>query len=114
MIAMLKRSFTAVIERNVTVQGRLETEPYETAWAGEARWFVHVLAGDATTELQIASEISPDGLTWCPHEAKPAKRIGPGLITLPLTMLSPWQRLVLTTQPASSPIKVIVYLTLRE
>ena len=37
-----------------------------------------------------------------------------GLITLPLTMLSPWQRLVLTSQPAEDPVKVIVYLTLRE
>jgi hypothetical protein len=111
---MLKRSFTAVVERNVTFQGRLETEPYETAWAGEARWFVHVLAGGPKTKLTIASEISPDGLTWCPHEAKSVSRIGPGIVSLPLTMLSPWQRLVLTTPPKTKPIKVIVYLTLRE
>jgi hypothetical protein len=111
---MLKRSFTAVVERNVTVQGSLETEPYETAWAGEARWFVHVLAADAKTELRISSEISPDGQTWCPHEAEAVSRVGPGLLSLPLTMLSPWQRLVLTTQPASEAVKVIVYLTLRE
>lgn len=111
---MMKRSFTAVIERNITFQGRLESEPYETAWAGEARWFVHVLSADDKTTLQIASEISPEGLTWCPHEAAPVSRIGPGLLCLPLNMLSPWQRLVLTTQPDSNPIKVIVYLTLRE
>lgn len=111
---MLKRSFTAVVERNVTVQGRLETEPYETAWAGEARWFVHVLSADAGTELRIASEISPDGLTWCPHEAASVSRRGPGLLSLPLTLLSPWQRLVLTTEPSAQAIKVIVYLTLRE
>ncbi|MEJ1160452.1 hypothetical protein [Prosthecomicrobium sp. N25] len=110
---MLKRSFTAVVERNVTVEGRLETEPYETGWAGEARWFVHVLAADADTVLRIASEISPDGLTWCAHEADPVSRRGPGLVSLPLTMVGPWQRLVLTTEPAA-PIKVIVYLTLRE
>lgn len=111
---MLKRSFTAVVERNVTVQGRLETEPYETGWAGEARWFVHVLAADESTELRIASEISPDGMTWCAHEAEPVGRIGPGLVSLPLKMLSPWQRLVLTTPPDAPAIKVIVYLTLRE
>jgi len=111
---MLKRSFTAVIERNVTLQGRLETEPYETAWAGEARWFVNVLSAEPKTKLQISSEISPDGLTWCPHEGEPVSRIGQGLISLPLRMLSPWQRLVLTTQPSKAQIKVIVYLTLRE
>jgi hypothetical protein len=111
---MLKRSFTATIERNVVVDGRLVTEPYETAWAGEARWFVHVLSADADTRLRIASEISPDGLTWCAHEAPPVERVGPGLLSLPLRMLSPWQRLVLTTPPGARPIKVIVYLTLAE
>ena len=111
---MLKRSFTAVVERNVTFHGRLETEPYETAWAGEARWFVHVLSAEAQTALSIASEISPDGLTWCPHEAVPVSRVGPGLLSLPLTMLSPWQRLVLTAEPQADAVKVIVYLTLRE
>jgi hypothetical protein len=111
---MLKRAFTAVIERNIAIQGRCETEPYETAWAGEARWFVHVLSGDVNTVLNIASELSPDGLTWCPHEAAPVKRVGPGLVTLPLSMPGPWQRLILTTDPSAGPIKVIVYLTLRE
>jgi hypothetical protein len=112
-MAMLKRSFTAVIERNVVVNGRLETEPYETGWASEARWFVHVLAADPGIELTIRSEISPDGLTWCPHESGPVGRTGPGLISLPLRMLSPWQRLVLSTHTAR-PVKVIVYLSLRE
>lgn len=111
---MLKRSFTAVIERNVVVDGKLVSEPYETAWAGEARWFVHVLSGDPDTTLTIHSEISPDGLTWCPHEAEAVQRTGPGLVSLPLKMLSPWQRLVLVTQPSARPIKVIAYLTLRE
>lgn len=111
---MLKRSFTAVVERNVTFQGRLETEPYETAWAGEARWFIHVLSADPHTTLSISSEISPDGLTWCPHEAAPVSRMGPGLLSLPLKMLSPWQRLVLTAQPQADAVKVIAYLTLRE
>jgi hypothetical protein len=111
---MLKRAFTAVIERNVLVEGRLETEPYETAWAGEARWFVHVLDADPSTILTIVSEISPDGLTWCEHEAGPAELRGSGLVSLPLTLISPWQRLVLTTRDGTRPPKVIVYLTLKE
>jgi hypothetical protein len=36
------------------------------------------------------------------------------LLSLPLTMLSPWQRLVLTAEPQADAVKVIVYLTLRE
>ena len=73
-----------------------------------------MLSADPHTTLSIASEISPDGLTWCPHEAAPVSRMGPGLLSLPLKMLSPWQRLVLTAQPQADAVKVIAYLTLRE
>lgn len=109
---MLNHAFTAVVERNVLVEGRLETEPYETAWAGEGRWFVHVLSAEPDAKLDIASQISPDGLTWCPHESHPVSRTGPGLLSLPLHDLSPWQRLVLTS-PSARPLKVIVYLCLK-
>jgi hypothetical protein len=109
---MLNHAFTAVIERNVAIDGKLVTEPYETAWAEEGRWFVHVLAAEPDAKLEIASEISPDGLTWCPHESQPVSRMGPGLLSLPLRALSPWQRLVLTS-PSTRPLKVIVYLCLK-
>ena len=111
-MAMLNHAFTAVVERNVAVEGRLVTEPYETAWAGEGRWFVNVLSAEPDARLEIASEISPDGLTWCSHEADPVSRTGPGLLSLPLRMLSPWQRLVLTSA-SPKPLKVIAYLTLK-
>jgi hypothetical protein len=111
---MLKRAFTAVVERNVVVNGRLETEPYETPWASEARWFVYVLQAGPSAAVQISAEVSPDGLTWCPHEAAPAERRGPGLLSLPLTALGPWQRLVVTADQAPMPPKVIVYLCLKE
>jgi len=111
---MLKRSFTAVIERNIQFKGKLVSEPYETCWATEARWFVNVLEADKDIDLQISSEISPDGLTWCAHETGPVGRKGPGLVSLPLRFLSPWQRLILNTNDNSRPIKVIVYLTLHE
>jgi hypothetical protein len=110
---MMKHAFTAVVERNVSIDGTLVTEPYETAWAGEGRWFVHVLSAEPDATLEIAAEISPDGLTWCPHEADAVRRTGPGLVSLPLRMLSPWQRLVLTCS-SPRPAKAIVYLCLRE
>jgi hypothetical protein len=111
---MLNRAFTAVIERNVEVIERLETEPYETAWASEGRWFVHVLKAGQAASVRIAAEVSPDGLTWCPHEAASVERRGPGLVTLPLTQLGPWQRLVVTADRDPISTKVIVYLCLKE
>jgi hypothetical protein len=110
---MLSRSFTAVIERNVTFDDVFTTEPYETAWAVEARWFVHVLDASPGASIEIASEVSPEGITWCPHEARPVGLQGRGLVTLALTQVGPWQRLKGCVTGPDAQVKVIVYLTLR-
>ena len=39
----LRRSYTAVVERNTLWQGEFATEPYEAAWATEAIFFVRAL-----------------------------------------------------------------------
>lgn len=109
---MLRRAFTAVVERNVNITDGFVTEPYETAWASQARWFVHVLEGAETARLSFASEVSPEGLTWCPHETPAIAITGGGLATLPLTAVSPWQRLRFKLEGAES-VRAIVYLTLQ-
>jgi len=62
----MRQSLTAVLERNTTLTGAFTTEPYEVAWAGEARWFVRALDRAGTgTRLRITTQVSPDGLHWC-------------------------------------------------
>ena len=39
----MRQSQSAVIERGFELDGTHATEPFEVAWAGEARWFVHFL-----------------------------------------------------------------------
>lgn len=109
---MLRRSFTAVPERNVAIADGFTTEPYETAWADEARWFVHVLEAPAGARIVFASETSPEGLTWCAHEAAAVTLSGTGLATLPIRDIGPWQRLRFTVEGAQS-VRAIVYLTLK-
>jgi len=109
---MLSRSFTAVIERNVTFEDVFTTEPYETAWAVEARWFVHVLEASPGARLEVAAEVSPEGITWCGHEARPVELQGRGLLTLALTQVGPWQRLRGLVSGPEAAVKVIIYLTL--
>ena len=62
----MRHAFTAVIEKNATFHADFETEPYECAWASEARWFIHVaeLEGDGAS-LSARVQVSPDGLAWC-------------------------------------------------
>ncbi|MBS7699742.1 MULTISPECIES: hypothetical protein [unclassified Chelatococcus] len=111
---MLSRAFTAVIERNVSLSGDFWTEPYETAWAAEVRWFIHVLEADRGATLRVGSDISPEGLTWCPHEAPPVALDGPGLLSLPLNNVGPWLRLNGRVEgPEGARVKAIIYLTLR-
>lgn len=110
---MLPRAFTAVIERNITLTADLLTEPYETAWAGEARWFIHVLDAAPGTVMEVASQVSPEGLTWCDHEAAPVSHEGAGLFTLAIRNVGPWARLRCNLSGPQARAKVIIYLTLR-
>ena len=63
----LRRSFTAVVERNVLWQGDFATEPYEAAWASEAIFFVRALEVNPSGEAgnyTAAVQISADGIHW--------------------------------------------------
>ena len=60
----LRRSYTAVVERNALWQGEFATEPYEAAWASEAIFFVRALADAFGTGGLARVQISPDGIRW--------------------------------------------------
>lgn len=62
----MRQSLTVVVERNARLSGSFRTEPYEAAWATEARWFVRTLRrGTPETRVRVVTQISPDGLHWC-------------------------------------------------
>ena len=76
----MHESTTAVIERNAVWEGEFATEPWETAWAREAIFFVRALQGPPTEDpaavgpteesraaplLSARVQISPDGMHWC-------------------------------------------------
>jgi hypothetical protein len=89
---MLRRSLTAVLEKNSTFEGDFQTEPYEAAWASEARWFVRVF--ELEGRLSAEAEVSPDGLEWCPEGG--ARLVGieaPGLYSFALRDFGHWLRL---------------------
>jgi len=53
---MLRRSHTAVLEKNATFTESFCTEPYEVAWAGEGRWFIRMLefkGEDAALDVSV-------------------------------------------------------------
>ena len=109
---MIRQSFTAVLERNVTITDVLVTEPYEVAWAREARVFVRTL--DLSGRLEASAEISPDGLFWMPEGTPPVALEQAGLLSFPLREFGHWLRIVLRVKGTAPSARVIVYLALKE
>ncbi|MXZ25541.1 MAG: hypothetical protein F4Y80_11915 [Caldilineaceae bacterium SB0665_bin_21] len=61
----MRQSHTAVVTRNAAWDGPFATEPWETAWAIEAIYFVRILEPPPLRiVMQYRVEISPDGIHW--------------------------------------------------
>ncbi len=110
---MLRRSFTAVLEKNTLLRDYFETEPYEAGWATEARWFVRVLEVEGDGELRVHPQISPDGLHWCDEGSNPLRITGRGLESLPLTNFGSWLRLQGEFVGGLDSVRVLIYLALK-
>ncbi|GAB3805129.1 hypothetical protein [Micromonospora zhanjiangensis] len=108
----MRHSLTAVLERNTTFKGDFVTEPYEAAWAGEARWFVQTLttSGDDVA-VKLVTQISPDGLTWCDLDGQEHVAAGPGLATWPVSGFGQWLRLRGTLTGDDPAATLRIYLT---
>lgn len=109
---MVKNSFTAVIEKNSTFTGPFDTEPYEAAWAREARWFIRVMGLDGV--LSVTPQISPDGLFWCNEGGEPLVVREPGMYSFPLRGFGGWLRLHGEVTGELAKAKVLIYLALKE
>jgi hypothetical protein len=110
---MLKQSQSAVLERGFVLDSEHLTEPFEVAWAGEARWFVHFLEPAAGSRVRLCSQISPDGINWIDHESGPSEVDAEGFVSLPVQEFGHWLRLH-TTQLAGEKSPLLrIYLVLK-
>ena len=111
----MRHAFTAVIEKNATFHGNFETEPYECAWASEARWFIHVaeLEGDGAS-LSARVQVSPDGLAWCDEGSAFEPISAQGMSSLPVRDFGGWLRLDCGLEGADPRVRLMIYLVLKE
>lgn len=116
----MQQSLSVVLERNTRLRGTFTTEPYEVAWAREARWFVRVLEMDgAGACLEATTQISPDGLHWCDLDDTRVSIRERGLASWPAREFGGWLRLKgevsgSSVEPDTDPIaKVLIYLVLK-
>ena len=110
----MKTSFTAVIEQANSYSANFETEPYESAWADEARWFVRLLELDGDNPgIVLHPQISPDGLAWCDEGTSPLRFIEPGTASIALRDFGHWLRLRVELSGEGVEAKVLIYLALK-
>ncbi len=111
----MRQTQTAVLERYRVLEGDFVTEPYEAAWAGEARWFVQVLeTSQPNTRVTITTQLSPDGLHWCDADVPVQVAEGKTLISWPVREFGQWLRIRGTVEGEGESVKVQIYLTLKE
>ncbi len=111
---MIRRSHTAVVERDVLWTGPFASEPYEAAWASEAVFFVRTLE-PGTLGLGAAArvQLSPDGMLWTDEGTTIPLRAEPGVTFGRVSHFGGWLRLAGELRPRDA-LKVIVYLVLKE
>lgn len=113
----MRRFFTAVLEQGNSFDGDFQTDPYETGWASEARWFVRVLDnGGKATRIAFQTELSPDGIVWVADETAPVELAIPAqpLATFLRKDFGNWLRLNAKIAGNERPVKLVVYLALKE
>jgi hypothetical protein len=112
---MIRQSYTAVIERNVTWQGEFATEPYEAAWASEAIFFLRALtAAEIPADAVARIQLSPDGIRWCDEGTVVSlPTAAEGLTFARVRHFGGWLR-VAGRLPKGAQLTVIVALALKE
>ena len=117
----MRRSATAVVERNVAWSGTFASEPWEAAWASEAVFFVRRLdtgpgegaAGDAPPLLTSRVQLSPDGMHWIDEGSHLTLAADQELAFVRVSRFGGWLRLAGEVTPGHE-AKVILYLSLKE
>ncbi len=111
----MRQSQSAVLERGVELDGVHETEPFEVAWAGEARWFVQFLRPAAGSTVEIQVQISPDGINWVNHESVSAvESEAVGFLSIPVVHFGHWLRLRTEQKSGDASPLLRIYLELKE
>lgn len=110
----MRQSHTAAIELGTTWEGEYATEPFETAWAREAIFFIRLIDGAAPSAAVARVQIAPDGIHWVDEGTEIPLPPVPGPTTFRrLRHFGGWLRLT-GTLPGGVALPVMVHLALKE
>lgn len=111
----VRQSQSAVLERGVDLETVHATEPFEVAWAAQARWFVQFLRPAEGTRVELQVQISPDGINWIDHEGcRALDTEAVGLVSIPVTEFGHWLRLLARRTSGTGRPQLRIHLELKE
>jgi len=105
----------AVLEREKEYAADFQTEPYETAWAGEATFYVkvHAIQGDGA-RLRARVQMSADGLDWVDEGTGLAPITSEGVAFARVSHFGGWLRLACALEGHDPRFMVTIHLILKE
>ena len=106
---------TAVLERHAQLSGRYTSEPFETAWASEALFFIRVedIVGENPVLLAKA-QISADGIHWIDQGTTFPDIKSCGDYFVPVSHFGGWLRLDGEVQGQDGRMQATIHLVLKE
>lgn len=107
------QSQTAVLERNTVLTGEFFTEPFEVAWAREARWYVQILETKNDASVSFVTQVSPDGLTWVDLNSDVIRTDHAPLTSWAVAEFGPWLRVRGNVTGEDASVKVRIYLSIK-
>lgn len=110
----MRQSHTVALELGTTWEGSFATEPYETAWATEAIFFVRLIGGALPPDTRARVQIAPEGIHWVDEGTDMILPARPDAMTfVRVNRFGGWLRLV-GELPDGVSQRVIVHLVLKE
>ena len=107
----MQTTYTSVLARRTRIEGDFATLPYEAGWATEAVFFVQT-EGEHPL-LEIAVEVSPDGINWIRRGSSVDMGVGETIAELPVTTFGNWLRVTVRGSTPETSSRVLIHVNLK-
>ncbi|WP_426184896.1 DUF6385 domain-containing protein [Microbacterium sp. TWP3-1-2b2] len=103
----MQQTNTSVIARRVVIDGDYATQSYEAGWASEAVIFVQTEGPHP--DLELATEISPDGIHWIRRGEAVTLKAASAIAELSLATFGNWLRVTVKGATPQQPARILVH-----
>jgi hypothetical protein len=111
----MKHFQTSILERKGEINDGYQTQPFETAWASEAIFFIEIHTAQEGIPAFVAHvQISADGVRWVDEGACSGTLDAAGLHFIKVAHFGGWLRLRFTADEPDARSTMTIHLVLKE